>query len=99
MIVPGLGDVDEQAPQHRPFVVDVQEQLRRDRAKHPDLQAQAALKEKLRYHGYVRAGTLGSLLQSIGNGVRSGEGPWFWIAVAMGFSYAFHWFGFRIGWR
>lgn len=53
------------------------EQRERDRV------TQALLLERLRHKGYERRGTLACWFQTIGDGIRSGHGPWFWLFVTL----------------
>lgn len=53
--------------------------------------SQIALREKLRYRNYERNGTLSDFLQRVGNQVRAGDGPWFWVAVGLLGLFCFGW--------
>lgn len=82
-LVPGLPEpVEEQPRASRHFALyRAPKSTQRDRDAF-DHEKGRLLLERLRYKMYVRHGTLGGFMLHIGGQVRSGSGPWYWLALA-----------------
>ena len=60
-------------------VIDIGDEIVRRRARCPDVEAQMALREKLRYKW---SGRMTPMLSVIGSGIRSESGFWWWVFVS-----------------
>lgn len=89
-IIPGLPEHHGER-QPAPAVIEQPGRLQREHDVQQarllaDRNSGALLLEKLRYKGYVKRGTLGTWMQTVGNSVRTNTGAWAliaWIVIAL----------------